>query len=148
MLILNQPFSPDWDGRPPGMSHDDWPIWLVFRWLKISEDSCYYYNVRIGEPVPAPAGAPDGYRRQWELSSLFRIDALGINRASVNLYEIKQLATPQDLWQLITYRDLLVTEMFSLVPISPWLIAETFVEGTLAQAHNLSVKTWYPPRKA
>lgn len=147
MLILGQRFDSNWDGRPPGMTHDDWPIWLVFRWLRIHEDEVYYYNVRIGEPVPAPANSPDSYRRQWELASLYRIDAIGLRGATVSLYEVKRLATPQDLWQLVTYRDLLHKELLEIIQISPWLIAEEFVPSTLIQAANLGIKTWSPPRK-
>ena len=78
MLILGTCYPATWEGRPPGMTHDDWPIWMAWRAANIVRDDTYFYNVRIGSPVAAPANAPDNYRRQWELASLYRIDALGI----------------------------------------------------------------------
>jgi hypothetical protein len=142
MLILGQPFPSDWDGRPPGMTHDDWPIWMTFRWTKIITDSCYYYNVRVGSPCQAPSYAPDNYRRQWELASLYRIDAVGLSKDSINLYEVKSLATPQDLWQITTYRDLMRSELLYDSPITAWLIAEHTVESTITQAIKLDIRVW------
>lgn len=144
MLILGPKYSPEWDGRPPGMTHDDWPIWLVWRWNNLISDQCYYYNVRVGIPAVTPSGAPENYRRQWELSSMLRLDAIGISSHYIHIYEVKSFATPQDLWQLSTYAILVEKELSYLGNIQAWLIAESIVPGLAEQAKELNIQTWTP----
>jgi hypothetical protein len=124
------------------MTHEDWPIWFVWRDLNLLKEERYYYNVRLGVPVPAPETAPENYRRQWELSSLFRIDALGVSQDRITIYEIKSRALTSDLWQLNTYRTLLHAEVPGKLTIDAWLIAESLPDSLQHQASLLNLKIW------
>jgi hypothetical protein len=142
MLILGPSYTPNWENRPAGMSKEDWPVWMCWLWHGEFHDEVYFYNVRLGQSHEPPATAPENYARMWRLNGCYRIDALGVTQPVINIYEIKTVAGPHELWQINFYRDLLRQELRLPQEIQAWLLAEEMLPGTAAQARALEIGVW------
>ncbi len=64
------------------------------------------YNVRLGVDVDPGPAFPDNIRRAAIASRSLRMDALGFQDAQPVLFEVKRRAGPQNVGQLVVYRDL------------------------------------------
>lgn len=124
------------------MTHDDLPVWLIWRWQHPGRHDYYHYNVRVGSPIVPPENDPENYRKMAIYNSLLRIDAIGITSEVWTIYEVKQTAEVQTTWQVDVYRSLLRIELPPETKIGAVIVCERADITTKTNAQELGIQVY------
>jgi len=124
MLILGDPLSPAWRGRPPAMLDDDVPVWFRFLDRYAQEYTEFFYNVRIGTPPNVPEHYEEQYKKDIQYLGMKRIDAVGIKADSTDIIEVAKIAGMRTLGQVRTYIDLWNFEKTTFPPSRAVIVSE------------------------
>jgi hypothetical protein len=112
------------------------------------------YNVRIGVNLDPGPDFPDNIRRAAIASRSLRVDAMGWNAGAPVLYEVKRRAGPQNVGQLLVYRDVWKASGIPTAPPQLVLVCSDFTSHILptAQASQIRIDlvptdfSWLSPR--
>lgn len=117
--FLGQPFSPYWEGKPPGMAPRDSALWVRFMDKHKDDIIRIYYNVRVGGgSLPRESNDPDDIL-SWMMLTMFRIDAVAEYKDHVLLCEIRPNAGRSLYGALMIYNQLWATDPKIDKPFSP-----------------------------
>lgn len=89
----------------PRMSPQDANIWRDFLGILQPTYATIRYDLRLGEGRPAPPGTDQTFVRMWNALTQYRIDAVIIAPPTIFCVEVKPIATPGLIGQLLAYED-------------------------------------------
>jgi len=121
---LGSPFSPEWEGYPPGMPTGDLGVWLRYRSQLLGLCDRVYFNVRVGEPVPVPAGLPPEIEKMAIETSRRRIDVVAEEILGWALIELKFQAGADALGQILMYKALWLSDPPDNRPVSMAIVSD------------------------
>ncbi|SRR5712691_1465531 len=112
------------------------------------------YNVRLGVNVDPGPNFPDNIRRAAIASRSLRVDAMGWKFVAPQLFEVKRRAGPQNVGQLLVYRDVWKAAAIPFAAPQLVLVCSDFTSHILptAQASQIRIElvptdfSWLSPR--
>jgi len=129
-ITLGRAFTPDWQGRPPGMSRRDRVLWTRFQakysglWLRV------YYNCRVGLTEAEQPAKGSGEFPAWTVYTLPRIDAVVETSNTYVSIEVRPGANRGALGAALTYKYL-----FEKTPINRKVIIAAVVTDKLTDIY-------------
>lgn len=98
-------------------------------------------QVRVGPGELLPDDQPDAFRRSWQESSKFKIDAIVQGGGLIQLVELKDLLRTSHLGQLLSYRYWHSLERDPQDPVQPVGVAPDVNPGAVqpARFHNVEL---------
>lgn len=123
---LSLPFSPDWQGIPPGMPSGDFEVWLRWRAHAASLFESLYFNVRVGDPIPVDESLPSEIKSMAVALSRRRIDVVGVKASGWSLIELKWDAGAEALGQILMYKALWLSHPPDRLPVSMSVVTNSF----------------------
>jgi hypothetical protein len=119
--ILGNPYTPDFSGRPPRMSQEDFPIWLS--WFPAHRDRALalYFDVGLGLPDELPQSDDADQLLGWIRNTQKRADVLVLRDSDVLLVELRFNAQLNAIGRLLGYVELLRDDNPFRLPIIPVL---------------------------
>ena len=111
----------------PHMFPLDIAIWERFIDYYGSFYDGFDYDVKIGTgSVPGPE-TPENYARMETILSKYRIDAVGHNKGTLEIIEVKPEASTVAIGQIITYVELYIRDLKPTLPIVGHIISNHIV---------------------
>lgn len=138
---LGLKYDPNYNGRPPHMSSQDWAIWqrwLPFHW---QDFSAWYFDAAVGVGAAAPPEGTARMRAAWTRITQKRIDAIGVRSTAVWILEIRASAGSSALGALLTYDHLLKRDNPFALPVRLALITDHSDDDfrTVLKAYNVQL---------
>lgn len=130
-------FAPTWEGRPPGMSPEDYGLWQRWRLPQIHRYEKYNFNVRLIRDDPLPPNLPTNMIKMWKDNNAKRIDVLGWGGSTVDIIELRTSAGLSAIGQLIGYFRFLLAQPPSTSPLRMILVTDR-ADGTVRDAAEFS----------
>jgi hypothetical protein len=104
--ILGPAYPPDWQGRPAGMSKEDYAIWTRYQPTARSAFTDLYFNVRLGwgdQPVQEDDAK---LRDAWYDLNAKRADVVATTTNGPWIIELRHMANANAIGRLLQYRQL------------------------------------------
>lgn len=103
----------------PAMQVDEILVWRNFLVQHQAEYTSWDYNYRLGANLDPGPDFPDFVRKSAIATRALRIDAVGYSGAGATLFEVKRVAGPANVGQLLTYAAMWAGQ--NLQPANPRL---------------------------
>lgn len=100
---LGRMYLASWQGKPPGISPEDYSIWRKWRPLNFTKYIGFYFNVRLIGPAAIREGLEPQYARMWMMNTAKRIDVLGIRNDRYDIIELRSRAGLSAIGHLLGY---------------------------------------------
>jgi len=127
-ITLGRAFTPDWQGRPPGMSRRDRVLWTRFQakysglWLRV------YHNCRVGLKETEQPAKGSGECPAWSLYTMPRIDAVVETSNTYVSIEVRPGAGRAALGAALTYKYLFERDPFNGKAIIAAVVTDRLTE--------------------
>ena len=125
----------------PHMFPIDIAVWERFL-QKYSEGYIKFdYDIKVGKPVKMFPYWEENYRKDAEILSKFRIDAIGYADDAIDVIEVKPRLNQASVGQILTYTELFLREFKPKLPVTPVIVAGEGNENIvpIAQMYDIEV---------
>jgi len=119
-------------------------IWERFLQTEIAKTyKAFEYDIIVGDPPPPPPSTPKELINNWQYLASLKIDAIGHKDDEIAIFEIKDIATPRGIYQLLAYKDLYIKKYKPTKPVRLYLISPLTRPDTqfLANLYNIEIIT-------
>ena len=107
---LGEKFDLSWQGKPPGMSREDYEIWKRYREGIHESYEGIYFNVHVGPGEDPGPGYDARLRAMWIQKTQLRIDVLIVYKDHVSIVELRDRATTSAIGRLLAYNSLFLDD--------------------------------------
>ena len=139
---LGEPYSKFWAGDPPHMLKRDVPVWYRFLEKYGAPFINVYYDVLLGGPFLTDEEKKDPLKRDWQIVTSKRADAIAELPDEVWIIEVVHVAGMRSLGQAEAYFALWSRDPKIDKPPVKVLVAETIDEDLLDAAGVLGVSVF------
>lgn len=124
----------------PAMQVDEILVWRNWLQLHQAEYDRFDYNVRIGTGVDPGPAFPQNIRDMAIAIRSLRLDAVGWQGAAPTIFEVKRRAGPENIGQLVVYRDVWVAQGLSATAPTLRLVASDLITHILPTVQQVGIQ--------
>ena len=139
---LGEPYSKEWRGNPPHMLDRDVPVWYRFLEKYGAPFITLYYDVLLGGPFLTEEERKDPLKRDWQIVTSKRADAIAELSDEVWIIEVVHVAGMRSLGQCDAYLALWKMDPKIDKPPRKVLVAEMIDEDLLSAAGVMGLSVY------
>ena len=138
-MIESQLFPPTHRYKYPHMFPLDVAVWERFLDKYGDDYEGFYYDVQCGAPCMQYSHWQDNYRRDAEMLSRLRIDAVGVKAGGFDIIEVKPRLNATSIGQVLSYRLHFIEDTKPSGSVRPVIVVGQPDENILAIAKQSDI---------